>query len=147
MTTLHHAIKIAAPRAVVYRALTDLGEMAAWHLGSVEGGIAPGKILTLTPKPGMRFGWRTEKLETDALIVQSTVEGSGSSVGKTLTFKLSDLDDGRTLVELTDGEWSASDPHLPFCNTQWGEALVRLKSHVEKPEGARSHAAETRARM
>lgn len=38
----------------------------------------------------MRFGWRTEKLETDALIVQSTVEGSGSSVGKTLTVKLSD---------------------------------------------------------
>jgi uncharacterized protein YndB with AHSA1/START domain len=131
MITLHHAIKIAAPRRDVYRALTDLGEMAAWHAGGIEGAIAPGQTFTLTPKPGTRFGWRTERLETDRLIVQTAVEGSGSSTGKVLTFKLSDLDDGHTLVELTDGEWSENDPHLPFCNTHWGGVLLRLKSHVE----------------
>lgn len=132
MVTLKHAIKIAAPRAAIYRALTDLEEMAAWHLGGVEGAIAPGEIMTLTPKADLCFGFRTETLEPDRSVVQTEVDGPGSSVGKRLTFTLSDLDDGRTLIELTHGEWSESDPHLPFCNTHWGEVLHRLKSYVEK---------------
>ncbi|TCL02132.1 MULTISPECIES: SRPBCC domain-containing protein [Sodalis] len=132
MITLHHAIKITAPRAEVYRALTDIAEMAAWHLGRIEGEITPGKVLTLAPKPGMRFSWRTDKLEHDISIVQTCVEGSGTSPGKVLTIKISDADDGRTLVELTDGEWSRDDSHRAFCNTHWGEVLHRLKTHIEK---------------
>ena len=132
MITLRHAIKIVAPRANVYRALTDMDEMAAWHLGSVEGAITPGEQLILTPKPGTRFAWRIEALEPASRIVQTCIGGSGSSPGRTLTFALVDGDDGRTLVELTDGEWQSDDPHLPFCNTHWGEVLHRLKDHVER---------------
>ena len=132
MVMLRHAIKIVAPRAAIYKALTDLNEMAVWHMGCVEGAIVPGELLTLTPKPGTRFSWRTENLEPDTKIVQACVEGAGTSPGKTLTFTLSDADDGRTQVVLTDGEWREDDPHLPFCNTHWGEVLHRLKSHVEK---------------
>ncbi|MBP2154251.1 hypothetical protein [Erwinia rhapontici] len=80
----------------------------------------------------MRFSWRTDKLEPDISIVQTCVEGSGTSPCKVLTIKISDADDGRTLVELTDGEWSQDDPHRAFCNTHWGEVLHRLKNHIEK---------------
>jgi len=132
MITLRHAIKIIAPRVHVYRALTEIDQMAAWHLGSVEGMIAPGEVLTLIPKPGTRFAWRTDRLEPDAKVVQTSIEGSGTSPGRTLTFALADSDDGRTLVELTDGEWQGDDPHLPFCNTHWGETLHRLKAYVER---------------
>lgn len=132
MNTLRHAIKIVAPRADVYRALTEISEMTVWHLGTVEGAMAPGEELVLTPKPGTRFAWRTESLEPERRIVQSCVEGSGSSPGRTLSFDLADSDDGRTLVELTDGDWQLDDPHLPFCNTHWGEVLHRLKDHVER---------------
>lgn len=131
MPTLHHAIKIAAPRSAVFLALTDIDEMAAWHKGRVEGAIAPGKILTLLPKPGLSFAWRTELVEADARIEQTVVEGPGSSPGKRLAFVLSDADDGRTQVDLTDGPWPEDDPHLPFCNTHWGQVLHNLKSHVE----------------
>lgn len=137
MVTLKHAIKISAPRNAVYLALTDLEAMRRWHLGTVDGAILPGGLLTLTPAPGKRFSWRTDRLEADTAIVQTAVEGAGSSVGKTLTFNLSELADGHTLVELTDGEWSETDPHLPFCNTHWGEALLNLRSFVEKSEGDR----------
>ncbi|MGN8119716.1 SRPBCC domain-containing protein [Labrys sp. 22185] len=132
MVTLKHAIKIAAPRAAIYRALTDIDAMRGWHLGTVDGAVAPGEVLTLAPKPDTHFSWRTEALEADSAVVQAAIEGTGSTIGKKLMFKLSDLDDGRCLVELTDGEWSESDPHLPFCNTHWGEALHNLKSYVEK---------------
>jgi len=135
MITLRHAIKIVATRTAVYRALTDMDEMGAWHLGSVEGLIASGEELVLIPKPGIRFAWRTESLEPDSRIVQTCTEGSGSSPGRTLIFSLADGDDGRTLVELSDGEWQSDDPHLPFCNTHWGEVLHRLKDYVEHDAG------------
>ena len=132
MKTLHHDIKIAAPCAAVYRALTTPEEMAVWHKGQVEGDIAPGRILTLTPKPGLRFGWRTDQLEPDRLIAQTCVEGPGNSRDKTLTLTLSEPAPGVTQVTLADGEWQEDDPHLPFCNSYWGAVLYRLKIHAEK---------------
>jgi uncharacterized protein YndB with AHSA1/START domain len=132
MVTLKHAIKISAPKHAVYEALTALEAMRGWHLGDVEGAISPGHVMTLTPRPGQRFGWRTDALEPDTAIQQTEVEGPGSSVGKTLTFRLSALPDGRTQVDLTHGEWDEGDDDLPFCNTHWGEVLYRLKTFVER---------------
>ncbi|WP_312157770.1 SRPBCC domain-containing protein [Pantoea piersonii] len=131
MITLHHAIKIAAPRPAVYAALTDIEHMAAWHAGEIEGEIVAGKILTLRPKPETHFSWRTETLEQDKRIVQTSLIETDSHAGKTLSFQLSDLEDGRTLVALTHGEWAVDDPHLPFCNTYWGEVLFQLKTYLE----------------
>ena len=129
--TLRHAIKISAPRHRVFTALSDTGEVAAWHVGGVDGEIAVGATFKLNPKPGLVFGWRTEELVTDETVRQVCVEGPGNSAGKTLTFDLSETDEGATLVSLTDGEWPADDPGLPFCNTRWAEVLLRLKVYVE----------------
>ena len=129
--TLHHAIKISAPRHRVFSALANVGEMAAWHVGAVDGDIAVGSIFRLNAKPGLVFGWRTEQIVPDERISQACVEGPGNSVGKTLTISVSDNDDGGTLVTLNDGPWHDDDPGLPFCNTHWAEVLFRLKDYVE----------------
>lgn len=132
MTTLRHAIKLAARRAATFKAITDVREIAAWHLGVVEGDIAVGTPFTLNPKPGLRLSWRTDEIQPDRLLRQTCVEGPGTSAGKVVTFTLSDLPEGGTLVELSDGVWPAEDPHLPFCNTRWGEVLHRLQEYVER---------------
>ena len=132
MTTLRHAINIAAPRSAVYAALADIDQQRAWHEGTMEGDITPGKTLTWRPKPGLTFGWRIDELNPGVSIVRTAVEGPGNTAGKTLTIHLADLPGGGTEVALTDGEWAADDPHLPFCNTYWGGVLARLKSYVEK---------------
>jgi uncharacterized protein YndB with AHSA1/START domain len=131
-TTLHHAIKIAASRPHVFKALADAGEMAAWHVGGIEGKIAVGSTLYLNPKPGLRFGWKTDEIVTNERLRQTCVEGPGSSVGKVLTVALSDTGNGCTLVKLTDSGWRDGDAGLPFCNTRWGEVLLGLKEYVEK---------------
>ena len=131
-TTLHHAIKIAASRRNVFQALADAGKMAAWHLGGIEGEIAVGSTLYLNPKPGLRFGWTTDEIVTNERLRQICVEGPGSSVGKILTVTLSDAGKDGTLLKLTEGGWPDSDANLPFCNTRWGEVLLRLKEYVEK---------------
>ena len=130
-TTLHHAIKIAASRPLVFKALTDADEMTAWHVGSIEGEIADGSTFYLNPKPGLRFGWRTDEIATNERVRQICVEGPGSSVGKIVIFALSDIGDGGTLVKLTDSGWPDGDDGLPFCNTRWGEVLLRLKGYAE----------------
>ena len=134
MTLLRHAIKIAAPRERVYRALSNLDEVTDLHHGNLEGDIAVGSVMYLNSKPGLRFGWETKELVDNQRIVQTCVEGPGSSQGKTLTFALSDAEAGKTLVELTDGDWADNDDHLPFCNTHWGEVLYRLKQYLEQEQ-------------
>jgi uncharacterized protein YndB with AHSA1/START domain len=131
MLTLRHAIKINAPRDRVFSALADIDEMAAWHIGGVDGDIAVGSTFRLNPKPGLVFGWRTEEIVAGERIRQQCVEGRGNSAGKTLTFTLSDDAEGTTLVTLTDGQWLDDDPNLPFCNTRWAEVLFHLKEYVE----------------
>jgi len=131
-TTLHHAIKVAASRSHVFKALADAGEMAGWHVGGIEGKIALGSTFYLIPKPGLRFGWKTDEIVTNERLRQICVEGPGSSVGKILTVALSDTGNGCTLVKLTDGGWPDGDANLSFCNTRWGEVLLRLKAYVEK---------------
>ncbi|EIV8404018.1 TPA: SRPBCC domain-containing protein [Enterobacter hormaechei] len=132
MKTLLHAIKIKTDPERVWHALTDIAEMAAWHEGTVQGAIAVGKSLILNPKDDLRFVWETEQLVSPSLIAQICTEGPGRSVGKRLRFILSPLSDGRTLVELADGQWEDSDPHLPLCNTYWGAVLYRLKVYIEQ---------------
>jgi uncharacterized protein YndB with AHSA1/START domain len=129
---LRHAIKIHAPRDRVFEALTDVAQVAAWHLGHAEGKIAVGSVLSLTPKPGLKFGWETKEIVKDERLAQSCVEGPGNSVGKNLVFTLPDAAGGVTVMHLTDGDCVDVDPHLPFCNAHWGEALNWLKRYVEK---------------
>ncbi|MFF9550777.1 SRPBCC family protein [Methylobacterium fujisawaense] len=131
MTTLRHAIKVSAPRPDTFRAIADIREVAAWHLGVVAGDVAVGSELYLVPKPSLRFGWRTDEILPGERLRQTCVMGPGTSPGKVVTFALADLPKGGTLVALTDGDWPADDPHLPFCNTRWGEVLLRLKEYVE----------------
>lgn len=130
-TTLYHAIKVAAPRERVFKAIADAGEMKAWHLGGIEGDVAIGSTFYLNPKPGLRFGWTTDEIVADTRLRQTCVEGPGGSVGKILVVALADSDNGGTLVTLTDSGWQDGDEDLPFCNTRWGEALLRLKDYAE----------------
>ena len=129
MTTIHHAIKIAAPREKVFKALTDVTEFAKWHYTGVEGEIAVGATLRMKAKPHLSFAWKTIELVKNARLVQEGVEGPGKP-GKQITFDLSDTEGG-TLIQMTDGDWNDSDPSMAFCNTHWGAALTKLKSFVE----------------
>jgi uncharacterized protein YndB with AHSA1/START domain len=131
MITLMHAVKIAAPRTSVFRAFTQIEELANWHLGTVDGEVGPGKIFRLERRSGLRFGWRTDQLDVGNKIVQTCIEGPGSSVGKTLVIEFSDEPDAKTLVRLNDSGWHEHDKHLALCNTYWGEALSRLRAYGE----------------
>jgi uncharacterized protein YndB with AHSA1/START domain len=134
MITLRHAIKIAAKRDAVYRSFTEVEALAGWQLGGIKGDVELGKTLVMERQPGLRFGWRIDQLVRGRKIVQTCIEGPGASRGKTLTILLSDEPDDRTLVQLSDAGWREDDPNLALCNTNWGEALSRLRAYQENSE-------------
>jgi hypothetical protein len=70
ITTLHHALKINAPRHRIYEAPDRSSSNSEWHLGGIEGSVETDGTLTLTPKPGVRFSWQTELLQEDVSITQ-----------------------------------------------------------------------------
>jgi len=132
MTTLRHAVNIAAPRPTVFGAISEPTRMQPWHLGTVEGGFGLGEEVRLVSRPGLSFTWRTDAIEPGSGFAQTCLAGPGSSAGKTLRFEVADAGDGRTRVSLAHAGWDADDPELPFCNTYWGEALARLRDHLEQ---------------
>jgi len=134
MITLQHAVRVDAPQSQVYRAFTSLDDLAGWHLGQIDGEIAPGQVFRLTANNGLRFGWRTDALDPNRRIRQTCVEGPDNAIGRTLTISFSEATDGRTSVTLQDAGWREDDAHLALCNTYWGAALIRARTFLEGAE-------------
>ncbi|MET0531493.1 MAG: SRPBCC domain-containing protein [Microvirga sp.] len=131
MVSLRHAIKIDASHIDTFRALTSPEELSVWQRGTVTGVVAEGAISIVSPRRGLSFVWRTERIEPETCLVQTCLEGPEASSGRTLTITLLENGDGRTRLELTDDGWDAAHPHLALCNTEWGAALSRLRTHLE----------------
>jgi hypothetical protein len=102
------------------------------------GGVGSGSSrLQRCHASGLKFGWKTDEIVTNERLRQTCVEGPGRSVGRIVTVVLSDAGKDGTLVKLTDSGWIDGDAGLPFCNTHWGEVLLRLKEYAEKPSSLR----------
>ena len=122
-TTPHHAIKIAASRPLVFKALTDAAEMTAWHVGAIEGEIAVGSTFYLNPKPGLRFGWRTDEIATNERVRQICVEGPGE------------------LCRQSDGPWLGGQGSRSFGGGAFMTVLAPPASRHrgDAPQRARHH--------
>jgi hypothetical protein len=57
--------------------------------------------------------------------------GPGDSPGTIVSFHLSLLADGRTLVEQDHQGWPGTHGNYRKCNTYWGVLLHHLKQYVE----------------
>jgi len=106
--------------------------MRQWHIGEITGAIAVGDTFFLERRPGLKFGWRTDRLEPNYLLEQTPVAGPAASGKKRLVIEISELDDGRSRIDLLDEGWQEDDPHLPLCNSYWGETLTHLRDYVER---------------
>ncbi|WP_172328889.1 SRPBCC domain-containing protein [Mangrovicoccus sp. HB161399] len=128
MTTIRNAVNIRTSPTALWATLTQIDGLRRWHRGTVEGEVAPGSLLILRPKPGLRFDWHTTVAEPAARLV---LEAAGSSSRK-VSFILSDLPEGRIRLDVEDEGWDGTDPSMAICSTEWGAALDRLRSHLEE---------------
>jgi uncharacterized protein YndB with AHSA1/START domain len=131
MATISHAIRIRAPRAQVYQALSTPDGLKGWNTPDLDGDVAQGKEFTLRYGDGVSFRWRASKLDNGSAVSWECTAGPGAAAGSAVTFELSDTGDGRTAVELGHAGWPDDHQALAICNTLWGILLGRLRKYAE----------------
>ncbi len=131
MATISHAIRIRAPRARVYEALTTREGLKGWNTADLEGDVAQGREFTLGYGDGVSFRWRVNELINGSTVSWECISGPGAAAGSTVTYELSDTGDGRTAVELAHTGWPEQHDALATCNTLWGILLGRLRTYAE----------------
>src|SRR5258708_17325722 len=116
MATISHAIRIRAPRAQVYQALSTRDGLTGWNTPDLEGDVAQGREFTLRYGDGVSFRWRVSKLIDGSAVSWECTAGPGAAAGSTVSYELSDTGDGRTAVELAHTGWPDAQQALPTCN-------------------------------
>jgi len=132
MPDIPHELKIRARQERIFEALTTAQGLKSWYSAHVEGDGALGHPwrFVFTRRP--TFRWEVTELLAPTHIAWRCVEGPGDSVGTTVTFHLSEADEGRTLVELAHTGWPGTGGNYRKCNTYWGVLLHHLRQYVEK---------------
>jgi len=128
---IDHEIKITAPPEKVYEALATHEGVTSWQTPAAVGTGAVGSewVFPYTGRP--EFVWEITASEPGQRVQWRCTEGPGDSVGTTVTFTLSTLNDGRTLLELTHGGWPGTHGNFTKCNTLWGVLLHHIQQYVE----------------
>src|SRR6266849_387660 len=94
MAIISHAIRIRAPRARVYEALSTPDGLKGWNTPDLEGDVAQGQEFTLRFGDGVSFRWKVNKLINGSAVSWECISGPGASAGSTVTYELSDTGGG-----------------------------------------------------
>jgi uncharacterized protein YndB with AHSA1/START domain len=127
-----HRITIAAPKAVVFRAITTESGLNGWYTPTTEGTPVHGQKVKLhfKTKEGP-FEWKITETAPGSTVQWECIEGPGSAAGTIATFQLSSKDDHTTIVDLDHEGFEAADGKARVCNTMWGALMHHLKKYVE----------------
>jgi uncharacterized protein YndB with AHSA1/START domain len=131
MTTISQAIRIRAPRARVYEALSTGEGLKGWNTPDLEGDVAKGQEFTLRYADGVSFRWKINKLVDGSAVSWECMSGPGAAAGSTVTYELFDMGDGRTAVEVDHAGWPEDHDALATCTTLWGILLGRLRTYAQ----------------
>jgi len=131
MAEIAHEIKINAPRTDVFAALSTRVGMQGWHTTDVSGDGSVGSVWHLGFGEGPTFEWEVTASEPDVRVHWLCLDGPGDSAGTTVEYRLSDTDDGRTLVEQLHAGWPHEEGAFRKCNTLWGVLLTHLQNYAE----------------
>ncbi|MDB5540271.1 MAG: ATPase [Devosia sp.] len=132
--------RIAKPVGEVFEAVVDPGKLSGYFTtGGAKGRLETGATVTwdFADFPGA-FPVQVAEVETNKRIVLhwGAAEGTASDPsGKTtVTMRFEQLDDGRTLVTITEEGWRETQKALDACigNTEgWTGMLCALKVYLE----------------
>jgi uncharacterized protein YndB with AHSA1/START domain len=135
---ISHKIRIKAPRENVFKALSTAQGLKGWYTPHLQGDIAEGREAVFSFTGREPFRWRFTEMSPQSQVRWECVEGPGAAGGTTVTFRVSNTDGGRTVVECEHEGWSDSDEAFTICNTLWGILMGHLMDYAEtaKPDPA-----------
>jgi uncharacterized protein YndB with AHSA1/START domain len=131
MAKVSHKIRIKAPRADVFKALSTVEGLTGWYTPHLDANVAKGNEVTFRFTGREPFRWKFTELSPTSGVRWECIEGPGAAAGTTVAFRLLDSADGRTIVECDHEDWSDSDDAFATCNTLWGILMGHLRDYVE----------------
>ncbi|MGO8946922.1 MAG: SRPBCC family protein [Ktedonobacterales bacterium] len=136
MATLSHKIYINAPKDRVYDALSTAEGLKSWYTPHLEGEVRQGATVVLQFTGKEPFSWKIVESTPNSRVRWECVAGPGTARGTSVSYRLSDKGDGRTVVELDHEGWPNSDEAYTVCNTFWGMLMGHLKQYAETKQPA-----------
>jgi uncharacterized protein YndB with AHSA1/START domain len=141
MAKTSHKIRIKAPQDRIFQAITTAEGLKGWYTPQVEGEVRKGGEAIFRFTSREPFRWKFVELTPNSRARWECVEGPGAAKGTSVTSRLTDSGDGRTVVECDHEGWPEAHEALATCNTFWGILLGHLQKYAETsvvtPEGFR----------
>ena len=110
LTRIERSVFIRAPRARVWRAISNLAEFAAWFQVNAEGEFKPGATVPMTCTvpgyEGLRFNVTIESIEPERRLTWRWIPGSEQPAGESTTlveFLLEDEAGGTRVTVIESG--------------------------------------------
>lgn len=126
--------RIAKPVHDVYEAVADPKELSGYFTtGGAKGRLEPGNDVTwdFHDFPGAFPVYVTETVQDEKIVLQWDADEGEKT---TVTMKFDELEDGRTLVTITEEGWRENDAGLKasYGNCEgWTGMLCAMKMYVE----------------
>jgi len=131
MDAINHEIKIDATPEIVFKALSTRNGIKSWFTSTVEGTGAVGSEWKLHFKDKLEFHWKILASDTNKHVAWNCLQGPGHSVGTSVVFDISPLENDRTLLVVSHLNWPSKDENFRKCNTLWGMIIYHLKQYSE----------------
>ena len=147
MATIYHQVRMNAPTAKLYKAISTANGIASWwdkpthaqtEAGSVlefnlgpKHGVLKMKVLELVP--GKRVEW-------ECISTHAKSSPASAWTGTHLTFEISERAPmsfevtrrkHMAVLDFRHSGWDETNRYFGFCNFGWGEALSKLRKLCE----------------
>ena len=134
MSDILHKIRVKAPRARVYEALSTVDGLSKWWTKTTSGTSAPGGVIEF------RFGEHVTKMRVDAheagqKVAWTCVQATPDWMDTRVTFDLAE-DNGDTVVRFGHRGWREANDFYAHCSMKWATFLLSLKKLGETGQGA-----------
>lgn len=129
--------RIARPRHDVFEAIADPDQLSQYFTtGGAKGRLETGATVTwdFADFPGAFPVEVVEVVPDERIVLRWDAEGDGDPYPTTVTIELTSLDEGRTLVAITEEGWRDTPEGLraSYGNCSgWSGMLIHLKAWVE----------------
>lgn len=134
MLSIRHLLRIDAPPARVYRAISEQAGLRGWWTPAASATPEVGSIAEF------RFGLcyhnrkKVIRLEPGSAVEWLCPDGNAEWIGTTFLFEL-EPDSKHTILRFTHGNWREMTDFFASCNYQWAYYLRSLKAFCETGRG------------
>ncbi len=132
MAEILHALRVDAPRARVFAALTDPTSLHGFWAGLATARATLGALVGLRVDASTAR-MRVSKLDEGAEVSLRCVDGPEGWAGTEITVELASRGSA-TWVRLRHGDWREATDAMGLSSVWWARFLFALKTFAETPE-------------